>query len=128
MLADMARYMHNDYSSLPSGYSAANFPHANMPNLFWWDWNANSGDTGGLVDNTWVTVRPLHKITHRLLIIRDQSLVLFPVINAVRPMVSSNGTTLVEVLDPLKGSLCACCVVSSLPCLAQSGSRQSSAL
>lgn len=56
MLADMARYMHNDYSSLPSGYSAANFPHANMPNLYWWDWNANSGDTGGLVDNDWLTV------------------------------------------------------------------------
>ena len=57
MLTDMARYMHNDYSSLPAGYSAANFPHANLPNMFWWDWNANSGDTGGLVQNDWVTVR-----------------------------------------------------------------------
>ena len=58
MLADMAKYMRNDYSSLPSGYSAANFPHANMPNMFWWDWNANSGDTGGLVQNDWLTVTP----------------------------------------------------------------------
>ena len=58
MLADMAKYMRNDYSSLPAGYSAANFPHANMPNMFWWDWNANSGDTGGLVQNDWLTVTP----------------------------------------------------------------------
>ena len=57
MLADMAKYMRNDYSSLPAGYSAANFPHANMPNMFWWDWNANSGDTGGLVQNDWLTVK-----------------------------------------------------------------------
>ena len=56
MLTDMARYMHNDYSSLPAGYSAASFPHGNLPSLFWWDWNANSGDTGGLVDNSWLTV------------------------------------------------------------------------
>lgn len=58
MLADMARYMHNDYSSVP-GYTAANFPHANLPSLFWWDWNANSGDTGGLVQDDWLTVRTL---------------------------------------------------------------------
>ena len=57
MLADMARYMRNDYSSLGGGYSAANFPHANMPNLYWWDWNANSGDTGGIVQDDWYTVR-----------------------------------------------------------------------
>ncbi|BDA41281.1 probable endoglucanase E1 [Coccomyxa sp. Obi] len=56
MLADMARYMRNDYSSLGSGYSAANFPHANLPNLYWWDWNANSGDTGGIVQNDWLTI------------------------------------------------------------------------
>ena len=56
MLADMARYMHNDYSSLPAGYGPASFPHANMPNLFWWDWNPNSGDTGGIVENDWLTV------------------------------------------------------------------------
>lgn len=56
MLTDMARYMHNDYSSLPAGFSAASFPHANLPHLFWWDWNANSGDTGGIVDSDWLTV------------------------------------------------------------------------
>lgn len=58
MLSDMAKYMRNDYSSLPAGYNAASFPHANMPSLFWWDWNANSGDTGGLVQNDWLTVSP----------------------------------------------------------------------
>lgn len=58
MLSDMARYMRNDYTSLPAGYNAASFPHANMPSLFWWDWNANSGDTGGLVQNDWLTVSP----------------------------------------------------------------------
>ena len=58
MLADMSNYMNNDYSTLPAGYGPANFPHANLQNLFWWDWNANSGDTGGIVENDWVTVRP----------------------------------------------------------------------
>ena len=63
MLADMARYMHNDYTSLGGSYSAANFPHANMPHMYWWDWNANSGDTGGIVQDDWLTVRTprLHK-------------------------------------------------------------------
>lgn len=68
MLADMARYMHNDYSSVP-GYTAAYFPHANLPNLFWWDWNANSGDTGGIVQDDWLTVRTLAGC--RLLSIND---------------------------------------------------------
>ena len=63
MLADMAKYMRNDYSSLPAGYSAANFPHANMPNMFWWDWNANSGDTGGLVQNDWLTVNAHYAVS-----------------------------------------------------------------
>jgi hypothetical protein len=58
MLADMARYMQNDYSTV-APYTAASFPHSNMPSLFWWDWNANSGDTGGIVENDWVTVRAL---------------------------------------------------------------------
>ena len=57
MLADMSNYMNNDYSTLPTGYGPANFPHANLRNLFWWDWNANSGDTGGIVEDDWVTVR-----------------------------------------------------------------------
>lgn len=58
MLADMARYMRNDYSSLGGGYNAASFPHANIPSLYWWDWNANSGDTGGIVQDDWLTVCP----------------------------------------------------------------------
>ena len=24
--------------------------------MFYWDWNANSGDTGGIVDSTWVNI------------------------------------------------------------------------
>lgn len=63
MLADMARYMRNDYSSLGGGYSAANFPHANIPSMYWWDWNANSGDTGGLVRDDWLTVRLTAELT-----------------------------------------------------------------
>ena len=30
--------------------------HNAIPHVFWWAWNANSGDTGGLVDNTWLQV------------------------------------------------------------------------
>ena len=30
--------------------------HARIPNLVWWSWNPNSGDTGGLVDDGWVNV------------------------------------------------------------------------
>lgn len=56
MLADMARYMHNDYSSLPAGYTAADFPHADMPNLCWWYWNGGQSDTGGIVGDDWTTV------------------------------------------------------------------------
>ena len=46
MLADMSNYMNNDYSTLGTGYGPAQFPHANLQHLFWWSWNANSGDTG----------------------------------------------------------------------------------
>ena len=24
--------------------------------MFYWDWNANSGDTGGIVDSTWTNI------------------------------------------------------------------------
>ena len=57
MLQDMARYMQNDFSSV-AGYTTATYPHTTLTNLYWWDWNANSGDTGGIVENDWVTVRP----------------------------------------------------------------------
>ena len=30
--------------------------HNAIPHVFWWSWNANSGDTGGIVDDTWITV------------------------------------------------------------------------
>ncbi len=39
MLEDMARYMNNEGA-------AADGRHASMPDLIWWDWNADSGDTG----------------------------------------------------------------------------------
>ena len=32
--------------------------HNAIPHVFWWAWNANSGDTKGLVDVDWITVRP----------------------------------------------------------------------
>lgn len=64
MLADMARYMHNDYSSLGGGYTANDFPHANLPSLYWWDWNANSGDTGGIVMDDWKTVSCVSSCRH----------------------------------------------------------------
>ena len=56
MLADMSNYMNNDYSTLGASYGPSSFPHANLESLFWWCWNANSGDTGGIVENDWVTV------------------------------------------------------------------------
>lgn len=52
MLADMSNYMNNDYSTLGTGYGPAQFPHANLQNLFWWCWNANSGDTGVCTSST----------------------------------------------------------------------------
>ena len=48
-LDDMAKYLKND----PATYG---FPHSPIQNLFWWSWNPNSGDTGGLVQNDWLTV------------------------------------------------------------------------
>jgi hypothetical protein len=49
-LADMAKYMQGDVA-------AATYPHAPLVNLIWWDWNPNSGDTGGIVQDDWLTVR-----------------------------------------------------------------------
>lgn len=49
--------MRNDFSSMP-GTTPATYPHTTLTGLYWWDWNANSGDTGGIVENDWVTVRP----------------------------------------------------------------------
>lgn len=31
--------------------------HNPIPHVFWWAWNANSGDTGGIVDATWTQVQ-----------------------------------------------------------------------
>ena len=39
MLEDMARYMNNEGA-------ADDGRHASIPDLIWWDWNADSGDTG----------------------------------------------------------------------------------
>lgn len=48
-LSDMAKYMRNDPA-------AAVYPHATLSHLMWWSWNPNSGDTGGLVQDDWLTV------------------------------------------------------------------------
>jgi hypothetical protein len=45
MLKDFAKYM-----------TTATAGHAVMPNMIWWDWNANSGDTGGLVMDDWYSI------------------------------------------------------------------------
>jgi aryl-phospho-beta-D-glucosidase BglC (GH1 family) len=36
--------------------------HRTIRNWFYWSWNADSGDTGGLVQNDWVTLQP-NKVT-----------------------------------------------------------------
>ena len=46
MLADFAIYM-----------TTATAGHAAEPNMVWWCWNANSGGTGGLVQDNWIDVR-----------------------------------------------------------------------
>ena len=51
-LSDMAKYMKNDPA-------AAVYPHATMSHLMWWSWNPNSGDTGGIVQDDWLTVSHL---------------------------------------------------------------------
>ena len=47
---DFALYLHN-------ASPANDGQHTPMPNVVWWDWNPNSGDTGGIVGNDWLTVR-----------------------------------------------------------------------
>lgn len=49
-MADMADY-------LKVRARANDGEHAPIPNLVWWDWNPNSGDTGGLVMDDWTVVR-----------------------------------------------------------------------
>ena len=44
MLADMALYLRNQGA-------AADGRHNAIPHMFWWAWNENSGDTGGLVSS-----------------------------------------------------------------------------
>ena len=56
-LADMARYMRG-------AVNATVFPHATLPNLIWWDWNPDSGDTGGILEGDWATVRARCLIWH----------------------------------------------------------------
>jgi hypothetical protein len=51
-LSDMAKYMKNDPA-------AAVYPHATLSHLMWWSWNPNSGDTGGIVQDDWLTVSHL---------------------------------------------------------------------
>lgn len=48
-MTDIASYL-ND-----SG-GAADGKHQIIPNWFFWAWNANSGDTGGVVDDSWLNI------------------------------------------------------------------------
>ena len=60
MLADMATYLANTGA-------ATDGRHNQIPHMFWWAWNANSGDTGGIVQDDWSTVHCLkraHSINH----------------------------------------------------------------
>jgi hypothetical protein len=56
--ADLAFY--RDFAAyVQNTGAAADGQHAAMPNLVWWDWNPNSGDTGGIVGDDWLTVGKL---------------------------------------------------------------------
>ena len=46
MLEDFAKYMTSDTPG-----------HAPTPNMIWWCWNANSGDTGGIVNDQWKEIQ-----------------------------------------------------------------------
>ncbi|BDA41274.1 probable endoglucanase E1 [Coccomyxa sp. Obi] len=48
-MRDMAAYMQVDNE-------ANDGMHAPIPHMVWWDWNPNSGDTGGLVNDGWSAV------------------------------------------------------------------------
>ena len=48
-LRDLAAYLNN-------AGAGADGRHAAIANVFWWSWNANSGDTGGLVDDGWKNI------------------------------------------------------------------------
>ncbi len=53
MLHDMAKYLANEGD-------ADDDRHNPIPHLFWWAWNSNSADTGGLVTSpNWDQVSPL---------------------------------------------------------------------
>ena len=53
MLHDMAKYLANQGD-------ANDGRHNPIPHLFWWAWNSNSADTGGLVTSpNWDQVSPL---------------------------------------------------------------------
>jgi hypothetical protein len=49
-MPDIASYLNNTGAAV-DGH------HAAIPNWFYWAWNANSGDTGGLVGNDWLTIQ-----------------------------------------------------------------------
>lgn len=54
MMSDMAKYLNNQDD-------ANDGRHNPIPHLFWWAWNPNSADTGGLVsDPNWDTVTVPH--------------------------------------------------------------------
>lgn len=48
-MKDMAAYFNNTGTM-------ADGKHEAIPNWFYWSWNANSGDTGGIVEDDWVRI------------------------------------------------------------------------
>lgn len=49
---------HGEYSSGATLWHSLNLSNLafQVPNIAYWDYNANSGDTGGIVDDSWVNV------------------------------------------------------------------------
>lgn len=48
-LRDLALYINNEGAAKSDEHTGVNY-------WFYWCWNANSGDTGGIVDNSWVNI------------------------------------------------------------------------
>lgn len=51
-LRDVAAYLMNT-AAIPTEYRSKNRNSV----WFWWSWNANSGDTGGVVTDNWYTIK-----------------------------------------------------------------------
>eukprot|EP00798_Chlamydomonas_sp_ICE-L_P024564 gene24564-10175_t len=52
-MGDLIKYMNNEGDAIDG-------LHTSITSWCFWAWNDNSGDTGGLVDSTWVNIRRYH--------------------------------------------------------------------